>query len=132
VTTTKIAERDVPLETGPKTIIRFSGGRGGPSEAGEWEFWAAICPEGKAVARCRLDADPGERFRRMEGTPGYERSWAIARAADRLRPATAGELGRWLDRHPGDALHAETGEVRGEKIRVENERGRYRVIPEAC
>ena len=135
--TTTIAGRDVPIEPGPRTIIRFSGGRGA-NEEGDWEFWTAVGPieamkdgtpaRKKTAARCRPGADPGERFLRMEGAPGYERGWAIARVAEFLRPATIGELERWLDEHPDDARYAEAGEVGGDKVRVVNEGGRYRVI----
>lgn len=131
MTETEIDGRLVPIEPGPKTIIKFSGGRGGPREAGYYEFWAATGPAGKNVARCLLGADPGDRFRRMEGTAGYESGWVIARAADRLRPAAASELERWLNTHPDDARYAESGEVSGKKVRVANENGRYRVVPDA-
>ena len=128
--TTKIAGRDVPIKPGPKTIITFSGGRGGPSEASRWEFWKARGPAGGVTARCREGEDPGKRFRDMDGAPGYESSWATARVADHLRPATAKEMEAWLnDNSKGkDAPHAESGEVGGMKVRVVESDGRYRVV----
>jgi hypothetical protein len=140
MTDTEIDGRLVPIEPGPKTIIGFSGGRGGPSEAGDWEFWTAVGPmesrkdgtpiRRKTAARCRPGADPGERFRRMENNPAEAEGWEIARRADYLRPSVAGEVQCWLN-HPSkrlDAPHAGAGEIGGAKVRVVKEGGRYRVV----
>jgi hypothetical protein len=38
--TTRIANRDVRVEREGLVTVHFSGGAGGESEAGAWEFWA--------------------------------------------------------------------------------------------
>lgn len=123
--TTKIAGRVVHIKDGPKTTITFSEGRGGPEEAGDWEFWTAVYGRKRCTARCREEKDPGERFCRMEGEPGYEGCWEIARQADYLRPATFSKLEEWLNTHPDDAPYAESGEVGGDKVTIVKRGWRY-------
>lgn len=132
MTETEIAGRRVPIEPGPKTIIRFSSGRGGEGEAGDWEFWTAVGPTHAVTARCRPGKDPGERFCRMEKSKDEQPGWIVARQAKYLRAATASELEAWLN-HPSkgqDAPHAKAGEAVGEQVRVDNQDGRYRVVPQ--
>ena len=83
--TTRIANRDVPIESGEVSTVEFSAGREGAEEAGAWEFWTALNSRAAVNARCRQGSDPGEWFRRMEGAKGYElMSLSVSYA---LRPA---------------------------------------------
>jgi hypothetical protein len=120
--TTKVANRDIPVEEGELLCIRFSGGRGGKSEAGLYEFWTIFkIQSGTAVkftARCREGNDPGERFRRMEGEKGYEKAWKVASAATGIRPATQEAVIKWLTKHPDDACFAESCLVGGTSFKV--------------
>ena len=115
---TKIGEREVAIKRGPKTIVRFSGGKGGPEEAGEWEFWTVVGPErGGDIGRCRAGADPGERWRRMAGAKGYEELYAWASSvAQYLRPASAAEVEVWLNKNQKDARFVESVEVEGREM----------------
>jgi hypothetical protein len=112
--TTKIANRDVPIEPGELITLCFSGGRGGGSEAGAWEFWTAFGDKGRTTARCRQHSDPGERFRKMEGASGYEDSWKVATTAKGIRPATQAEVTEWLKCHDEDAPFVESCQVGGQ------------------
>lgn len=116
--TTKIANRDVPIEPGELITVSFSGGRAGESEAGAWEYWTAFNNRGRITARCLQGSDPGERFRRMEGEKGYEDSWKVAATAKGIRPATQAEVIKWLKSHHEDALFAEFCQVGGRTMSV--------------
>ena len=120
--TTKIADRDVPIEPGVLFVIRFSGGRLGETEAGVYEFWTVFKVENgtvmKCTARCHQGSDPGERFRRMEGQKGYEQAWEVASAATGIRPATEKAVMKWLTEHPDDACFAESCFVAGTNFKV--------------
>jgi len=104
--TTSIGNRDVPIEPGELITVHFSAGHGGVAEAGAWEFWTAYKQKRGVTARCRQGADPGERFRRMEGREAYKKYWEIAAAAEGIRPATQREVIKWLNTHPYDAQFA--------------------------
>jgi hypothetical protein len=117
-TTTRVAGREVPVETGELLTVFFSSGRGGETEAGDWEFWTIFNDQHGSTARCRPGSDPGERFRRMEGVSGYERHWGIASSSLGVRPATQRELIAWLNSHSGDAQFAETCRVGAAVLRV--------------
>lgn len=116
--TTKIANREVPIEPGELITVRFSGGRAGESEAGAWEFWTAFNNRERITARCLQGSDPGERFRRMEGEKGYEDSWKVAATAKGIRPARQAEVIKWLKSHSEDALFAESWAVGGKTMSV--------------
>jgi hypothetical protein len=116
--TTKIANRDVPIEPGELITVRFSGGRGGESEAGAWEFWTVFNNRRAFIARCLQRSDPGKRFLRMEGEKGYEDSWKVAATAKGIRPATQAEVIKWLKDHNEDAMFAESCQVGGRTRRV--------------
>lgn len=111
--TTKIADRDVPVESGEVVTRRFSAGRHGESEAGDFEFWTIFRDRYSYAVRCRAGADPGERFRIMEGEEGYERHWEIAATAKGIRPATQDEVDNWLETHPDDAKFVTEEDPRG-------------------
>lgn len=113
-----IAGRTVPIRPGKKTVMSFTGGKGGPEEAGLWELWTLIAPPWKDRARIRADQDPGERWRRMEGTPGYEHSWEIAKKVEYLRPASAKDVVDWLNSHLKDAEFADWCEIDGQRFKV--------------
>jgi len=117
--TSKMANRDIPVEPGELITIRFSGGRTGKSEAGAWEFWTAFNNESPPITgRCLQGNDPGERFRRMEGVRGYEAHWKVAATAKGIRPATKHEVIHWLNVHKEDALFAESCHVGGKTMNV--------------
>jgi len=106
---TQVGGREVPIESGDVVAVTFAAGRGGAREAGEWEFWTAVAPKlGTTTARCRAAADPGERFRKMQGAPGYEKAWEVASEAHAIRPATLDETLAWLNSHWADAQYART------------------------
>lgn len=100
---TKIAGRDVPIEAGDPIIVNFSAGAGGEAEAGEWAFWTIFNDEKICTARCRPDADPGERFRTAEGREQEKDGWRVAATAKGIRPAKRNQIKKWLDKHPVDA-----------------------------
>jgi hypothetical protein len=79
------------------------------------------------IGRWPAGGDPGERFRKMEGEPGYEASWVAAQTAVLVRPTSREELQGWLNDHAGDALCAGVGEIEGTKMRVVQENGRFRI-----
>ncbi|HKX81061.1 MAG TPA: hypothetical protein VJL54_02280 [Nitrososphaera sp.] len=116
--TTKIADRNIPIEPGELIIVRFSGGAGGTNEAGAYEFWTVINNENSCTARCLQGNDPGERFRRMEGKRGYEICWKIASTAKAIRPGTQKAVTGWLNKHPDDACFAESCLVGGASFKV--------------
>ena len=96
------------------------GGNGGPEEAGVWEFWTIVGPErGGDIGRCREGADPGERWRRMEGAKGYEKlyAWAIS-AAQYMRASSAAEVEVWLNKNQKDARFVESVEVAGQVMAI--------------
>jgi hypothetical protein len=113
--TTKIANRDVPVEPGELITIRFSGGRVGAREAGVYEFWTVFkITNGiviKQTARCLQGSDPGERFRRMKGEKGYEDSWKVASTAKAIRPARQHEVIEWLKSHSKDSPFAKSCQI---------------------
>ena len=115
---TRIGARDIPIKDGRKTLVRFSGGKGGPEEAGDWEFWTVVGPErGGDIGRCRAGGDPGERWRRMDGAKGYEKLYAWAcTAAQYVRPASAAEVEVWLNKNQKDARFVESVQVAGEEM----------------
>ena len=114
----RIANRDVPIEPGEPITVRFSGGRAGASEAGTWEFWNAFNGIGGVTARCRQGSDPGERFRRMERKREYEGYWKVAAAAKGIRPATQAEVVEWLNIHKEDLAFAESCQIEGKTMSV--------------
>jgi hypothetical protein len=120
---TSIDGRTVSIEPGPKTIISFSGGRGG-----RLEFWTLMGPSGAAVTSCHEGADPGERFCRMKRQRECQSRWKRSRFADQLHPATIDELESWMNSHPEHVPHARSGELGGAKVRVVKDGGRYRVV----
>ena len=125
---TKIGARDIPIKDGRKTLVRFSGGNGGPGEAGLWEFWTIVGPErGGDIGRCREGADPGERWRRMAGAQGYEKlyAWATS-AAQYMRPSSAAEVEVWLNKNQKDARFVESVQVAGEDMAIA---AKYRLRP---
>ena len=125
---TKIGEREVPIKPGAKTTVRFSGGNGGPEEAGEWEFWTVVGPErGGDIGRCRAGGDPGERWRRMQGAKGYEKLYAWASSvAQYMRPASAAEVEVWLNKNQKDARFVEAVAVDGQEMAIA---AKYRLRP---
>ena len=131
MTETTIDGRPVSIEPGSKTIISFSEGRGGPDEAGRWEFWTLMGPAGAVVTRCHEGADPGECFSGKRGPRENERPWKKSRFADQLHPATIDELESWMNTHPEYIAHAKSGELGGANVRVVKEGGRYWVVSDA-
>jgi hypothetical protein len=123
--TTNIANRDVPIKPGAKTTVTFSGEKG-TDEAGAWEFWALVTSNWIDVGRCRAGDDPGERWRRMGGEKGHERSAELAKRAEYLRPATARELEGWLNSHLKEAKFAESCQVAGQAMEITPQ---YRLEP---
>jgi hypothetical protein len=127
--TTRIGGRDVPVEDGDMITVSFSGGAGGSSEAGDYEFWTVFSKIGIDTARCRPGADPGERWRKMEGSsePAYVKGWEIARTADVIRPANQARVIKWLTGHDdSDAPFAGDCTVGDRAMRVVREDGTYR------
>jgi hypothetical protein len=119
VETTKINGRTVPIEQGERTVVCFNDGAGGKHEAGGWEFWTAWATGAEGTtARTRPGIDPGERFQRMEGEPGYQQHWARASTATRLAPTTAENLISWLNSHAKDSPFATYCRVGGRTMRV--------------
>jgi len=116
--TTKIAGRDVPIEQGDPPIVQFSGGRRGKSEAGLYEFWTVFNRSGHCTARWPVGGDPGDRFRRMEGSKADATCWLIAAAADGIRPATEAELISWLSSKPGDSPFAESCRIGSKTMKI--------------
>jgi hypothetical protein len=132
--TTKIDGRDIPIKHGQMTTVAFSAGRGGPGEAGEWEFWTAWRRVDETrvkgyTARCLAEAEPGERFRRMKGQAGYESAWEFARNADYLRPSKVKDVESWFNKHKSDACFATSARINGATTRIVNENGRYSICP---
>jgi len=129
--TTEIDGRTVPIDQGPRTFISFSMGSGGRSEAGTWEFWACEGPRGRVVSRCRPGADPGKRVREIETSPADEEraTWPYVRETERLRPARADEVARWLnmDGHRNDRPNDGPHEVEGKNVRVRGQHGGYMI-----
>ena len=125
---TRIGARDIPIKDGRKTVVRFSGGKGGPEEAGAWEFWTVVGPErGGDIGRCREGGDPGERWRRMDGAKGYEKLYAWAcTVAQYMRPASAAEVEVWLNKNQKDASFVESVEVDGKAMTLS---AKYRLRP---
>lgn len=117
--TTQIASRTVPVQAGDVVTLTFIGGRGGADEAGEWEFWAAVTSDTSLTARCRAGDDPGERFRRMQTAPGYERYWVHASSCSALRPATLQEVQSWLGSHSDDAQYLAGGTISGRPLSIQ-------------
>jgi hypothetical protein len=131
VETTTIGGRSVPVTAGPKTVIKFAGGRNGPQEAGDYEFWSAITSSGLSLTgRALAGGDPGERFRRTESSKGDQSSWETMERdpVQRVRPALRSEVERWINDKTGDAPHAQGGEVGGTAVRVEKQGDRYVLV----
>jgi hypothetical protein len=130
VATTNIGGRDILVRDGPRSTIYFSGGRAGPHEAGDYEFWTAEGPKGKTWARSRKGTDAGERFRRMEHRPNEESGFEIARAANQIRPATCSEIERWINSESKklDAPHAKSGHVDDSPVVIVQDGGTYKVV----
>ena len=117
--TTKIADRDVLIESGQPIVIQFSGARLGKSDAEIYEFWTAYNNTDKPITgRSPQGNDPGERFRRMEGARGYEKYWRVAASALAIRPATQKEVLDWLRTHGDDALFAESCKIGDKTLKV--------------
>lgn len=106
------------LEPGPIITVTFSSGRLGETDAGDFEFWTVYNQQAAFMARGRVGEDPGERFRRMEGLPGYAKPWHVASTASGLRPSTISEVVGWLNDHPEDATFAQAAEVRPVRLKV--------------
>jgi hypothetical protein len=103
MTTPKIAGRDVRIEPGEPTAVPFSRGALGEHEAGLVPVLGCFNDDGKGViARCRPGADPGERFRIMEGDPVYAEHWPIVATSISVRPAKKEEVDVWRKSHPKD------------------------------
>src|SRR5262245_506087 len=115
---TKIAGRDIPIESGAPSLVKFSNVQSDEIEAGTWEFWTLFDNSRTVTGRCRQGIDPGDRFRKMEGQEGYEDAWGIALAAKGLRPATEKSVTGWLNSHPEDAQFAESCEIGLRSFRV--------------
>ena len=115
---TKIAGRDIPIESGAPSVVHFSNGKSDELEGGPWEFWSVFDDSRTVTGRCRPGIDPGERFRRMEGQEGYEDAWEIALAAKGVRPATENSITGWLNSHPEDAQFAESCQIGLRSFRV--------------
>ena len=125
-TGTEISGRHVELRGGPRAVVTFTAGRAGPHEAGYWEFWVAVGGMNRVTARCRVGADPGERFRRS--APSDEAGLAFVTPTDYLQPAGRAEVERWLDEHADDAQHASVAQVGGKALRVVHDGGRFRLV----
>ena len=108
----------MPFEEAEPVTLQFSGGRGGKSEAGRWEFWTVFNDESRCTARWPAGGDPGERFRSMEGSRGYEESWQTASTSKGIRPATKDEVIDWLNAHPEDSLFAELCQIGSKVMRI--------------
>jgi len=115
---TKIAGRDIPIESGAPSVVKFSYVQSGEIEASTWEFWTLFDGSRTVTGRCRQGVDPGERFQRMEGQEEYEDAWEIALAAKGLRPATEKSITGWLNSHPEDAQFAESCQIGLRSFRV--------------
>jgi hypothetical protein len=111
--TTRIAGREVPVQPGLRTVVTFEGNCDPKDPAGDYDFW--IISDGKSgyTGRRLSGNDPGDRFRAMEGQPGYEAAWATARAAVRIAPASAKQVISWLNSHPTEAACAKTCRIDG-------------------
>ena len=104
--TTKIAGRDIPIKPGEHSTLVFAGDRTGEyREPKSFEFWTLVGQGWRDTARQNAGNDPGERWRRMVGEPGYEKSVELSKFARHLRPATAEEVESWLNTHLDDARH---------------------------
>lgn len=124
---TKITDRDVPVEDGPRTIINFWVAKGGAEEAGPREFWTAEGPGRGSVACCWPGVDPGEPFRRAETLPADHTGWETARHATRLRPAMAREVVAWLNAHRQYRPATMPHQVKGKAVRIDGEDGNYSI-----
>jgi hypothetical protein len=117
----------VPIEDGQPPLVCFTGGRGGASEAGAWEFWTVYKGRRGSVGRCRPGEDPGARFRDMEGRPGYEDHWKTAASAEGIRRATEEDVLVWLNTHPDDTPFAQYCQIGPRTLRVVGTSGNYRL-----
>lgn len=115
---TTIAGRSLRVDPGELTTLRFSGGRLGDDEAGTFEFWTVFNQERAVTARCLKGSDPGERFRRMEGVPGYHDYWQVSASATGIRPATRTEVLSWLNGHPEDAAFVASCQIGIKPMRI--------------
>jgi hypothetical protein len=127
-TGTEIAGRYIEMHGGPRSVVTFSAGRAGPQEAGDWEFWTAVRGTDRYVIRCRAGADPGERFRQMEGVPAYQGPWEIGSRAQYLQPALLDEVQLWLDTRAEDAVHVRRADIGGRTLEVALDGERRRLV----
>jgi len=125
--TTKIADRDVPVDDGPRTIINFWVAKAGIEEAGPREVWTAEGPIKGSIACCGPNVDPGEPFRRAEMLPADHTRWETALHATRLRPATAREVVAWLNAHRQYRPATMPHQVMGKAVRIDGEDGNYSI-----
>jgi hypothetical protein len=103
VDTTLIAGRPIPVQPGPRTKVHFSANCNPADPPGAYDFWALLVENGGMTGRWPAGGDPGDRFRQMEGLPGYEEHWQAARTAVLIRPASGAEVIKWMHAHPTDA-----------------------------
>ena len=107
------------MAPGPRTVVHFSARCIPADPPGPYEFWSTQSEKGEVITGRRpAGADPGERFRMLEGRPGHEALWAAAKAAVVVRPASADEVLNWLNTHPAEAPCAGKCEIGEAKLRV--------------
>jgi len=116
--TTTIAGRVVPVRVGPRTVVTFLGNCDPDDPAGDYDFWTISDGKSGLTGRRLAGNDPGDRFRMMEGKPGYETAWAIACAAVRIAPASDEHVISWLNSHPNEATCATKCRVNGADMEV--------------
>jgi hypothetical protein len=118
---TTIADRQVPVEDGPRTVVSFSAGCEKRDKEGNYDFWTLKNETGYLlVGRWPAGAPPGERFRHMEHNPADAPGWKDAQTAILLRSAAANELIDWLndEAHAHDAPCATHGIILGMPMTV--------------
>ena len=125
--TTTIANRDIPIDDGPKTIINFWVDKGDTEEYGSWELWTAEGSKKVCTACCRSGTDPGAPFRRAEMSASDRAGWEIARHAARVRAATAREVVVWLKAHRDYSPAGMAHQIRGKDVRIDGQCGDYSI-----
>lgn len=117
--TTKIMDRDVPIQPGPTTKLSFSGAAEAYDNA-VFEFWTIVAGNVRLdVARQHAGKDPGERWRREESNQANRAFNDRAKTATLLRPANKEEVELWLNSHMKDAkFAAESCEVAGTAMKL--------------
>lgn len=108
--------------------MHFLTGEQGAEEAGWWELWTLVSPEGVSTARCRPGSDPGERWRAMQQRSEEQRSWRHAIEAQCIEPASAERVQKWLDRHPADVPSGEC-EIQGVAMRLVADASGWKCTP---